>query len=199
MSALRLGIPASERVIQTFLDSGIRPHIMKSLVAFAHGKESGPWGSKISYLAEIASNSGVDVISPDYSNIANPDHRIAHLLNLPEIKKSDSLILVGSSMGGYVSVVASQALNPKGLFLLAPAIGIVGYSLQQPTVCSEHTEIVMGWNDEVIPVPNVVNFASVHKARLHLLNSDHRLNTVLTDIGNIFKDFLHRVLQNQSL
>lgn len=169
---------------------------MKPLVIFAHGKESGPWGSKICYLAEIAARTGADVSSPDYTALADPDARVAYLLSLPEItnRAHDPMILVGSSMGAYVSAVASCKLQPQGLFLLAPAIGIPGYAVQHPSCRSEEIEIVMGWNDAVIPITNVVHFAAVHKARLHLLRSDHRLNDALIDIGFIFESFLQRVI-----
>lgn len=36
------------------------------LVVFSHGKESGPWGSKIQALAKVAERLGGDVISVDY-------------------------------------------------------------------------------------------------------------------------------------
>ena len=38
-----------------------------------------------------------------------------------ELVPHERLILVGSSMGGYVSTVASVSLKPAGLFLMAPA------------------------------------------------------------------------------
>ena len=40
---------------------------MKSF--FAHGKESGPWGSKILHLAEGAKKMGLEVESPDYRDL----------------------------------------------------------------------------------------------------------------------------------
>jgi hypothetical protein len=42
-------------------------------VIFSHGKESGPWGSKITKLANIAKTLCFEVDSIDYSNIASPD------------------------------------------------------------------------------------------------------------------------------
>ena len=49
---------------------------MKNLVLFAHGKESGPWGSKIKHLAAIAERHNCKVLSPDYSDLMNPDARM---------------------------------------------------------------------------------------------------------------------------
>lgn len=166
---------------------------MKPLVLFAHGKESGPWGSKIKHLAQIADQHGAKVLSPDYSAIPNPDHRVRHLLSLPLVPHSQ-LILVGSSMGGYVSTVASEALKPAGLFLMAPAFYLDGYANQNPVSGAEHTLIVTGRQDEVIPVEHSIRFAQQHQAELRLLDGDHRLNAVLPQVGEMFDEFLSRVL-----
>jgi hypothetical protein len=45
-------------------------------VYFSHGKESGPWGSKIKRLANIAKELGYSVDSIDYSDILDPDLRV---------------------------------------------------------------------------------------------------------------------------
>jgi len=71
-------------------------------VYFSHGKESGPWGSKIERLAAIAKHAGCSVESIDYTDISDPDVRVERLLT--EIAaETEPLLLVGSSMGGYVS------------------------------------------------------------------------------------------------
>ena len=88
-------------------------------VFFAHGKESGPWGSKIMALADLARKRGYRVESPDYSDLMDADKRVERLLGLCGENGAD--VLVGSSMGGYVSTVASSVIKPKGLFLMAPA------------------------------------------------------------------------------
>ncbi len=48
-------------------------------IIFSHGKESGPWGSKITKLANIGKAQGFNVDSIDYSNIASPDERVNKL------------------------------------------------------------------------------------------------------------------------
>ena len=149
----------------------------RTLIIFAHGKESGPWGSKIKYLAAIAERLDAQVISPDYCDLADPDARVARLLGLT-LPAHDRLVLVGSSMGGYVSCVASATLKPAGVFLMAPAIGIAGYGVQNLEPQTQLLSIVMGWRDEVIPVQNVVQFAQTQQAELHLLKADHRLDGV---------------------
>ena len=165
----------------------------KTLVVFAHGKESGPWGTKIRYLAHIAKRHGAEVLSPHYDDLVDPDHRVARLLALT-LPPHDDLILVGSSMGGYVSVVASHTLKPRGLFLMAPAVGMPGYAVRNPLPSETMTCVVHGWQDEVIPVDNAIEFARVSGAELHLIEADHRLTTVLPAVGHIFEDFLFRAV-----
>jgi alpha/beta superfamily hydrolase len=166
---------------------------IRTLVAFAHGKESGPWGSKIKHLAAITERLGAQVISPDYSDLADPDARVARLLG-STLPAHDRLVLVGSSMGGYVSCVASATLKPAGVFLMAPAIGMAGYGVQHLEPKAQHLSIVMGWQDEVIPVQNVIAFAQSQRAELHLLDADHRLDGALQDVGDLFEQFLRKVM-----
>jgi len=66
-------------------------------VYFSHGKESGPWGTKITSLANIAKADDCDVESIDYSDTFDPDIRAEQLVN-PLKKEPGDFILVGSSM-----------------------------------------------------------------------------------------------------
>lgn len=162
---------------------------MKTLVVFAHGMESGPWGSKIQHLASVAERLGAAVLSPDYRDTMNPDERVERLLKLP-LPQHDRLILVGSSMGGYVSTVASISMEPDGLFLMAPAFFMPVFTVQNPVSGAVRTCVIFGWNDEVIPVEHGIRFAERHRAALHVLDSDHRLMTVLPELGELFEKFL---------
>jgi alpha/beta superfamily hydrolase len=162
------------------------------VVYFAHGKETGPEAIKIQYLSEIARARGYHVESPDYSDLADPDERVKRLLALAPAA-SGSLVLVGSSMGAYVSLVASERLRPRGLYLLAPAISLEGYAVQRPMPHADMTVVVHGWNDEIVPVYNVLQFAERHAIELHVLNSDHRLLSVLPLVGGLFDLFLQHM------
>lgn len=173
------------------------PQIPKLLFVFSHGKESGPSGGKIRHLADIAKRMGAEVISPDYSDLADASPRVERLLNVT-LLLHEVLILVGSSMGGYVSTVASRQRKPDGLFLMAPAFGLAGYAERRPAPHPCDIEIVMGWQDEVIAPAQVIDWAQQHHARLHLLPADHRLNTALEEVGEHFQRFLHRVLSQKS-
>lgn len=163
------------------------------LVVFAHGKESGPWGTKIRYLSHIAQRNGAEVMSPDYSDLLDADQRVERLCSMT-LPAHDILILVGSSMGGYVSTVASQSMKPRGLFLMAPAFYMPGYAEQNLQPGTDEVCLVHGWQDEIIPVEHALRFAREHLPELHLIAGDHRLNDVLPTVGHLFEDFLHRVL-----
>jgi len=157
-------------------------------VFFSHGKESGPWGSKIKRLANVAKEQGLEVDSIDYTDTLDPDLRVERLLGI--LKNSDEdIILVGSSMGGYVSLVASEKVNAKGVFLLAPALFMLGYKSQNYTN-KNNVEIVHGWSDDVIPPENSIKFAQQHDCSLHLISGDHRLNSSLTEVEALFAQFL---------
>ncbi|EIT70277.1 MULTISPECIES: YqiA/YcfP family alpha/beta fold hydrolase [Hydrocarboniphaga] len=159
------------------------------LVCFAHGKESGPWGIKIKHLAAIAREQGFDVMSPDYSQSVDPDVRVSQLIGLAP--KARCLVLVGSSMGGYVSAMACETLRPTALMLLAPALYFPGWD-REPAGIPDLCAVVHGWGDEIVPYERGLRFARRHKAALHLLDSDHSLNDKLPELGRIFASVLEQ-------
>lgn len=146
---------------------------MATHIVFSHGKESGPWGSKIKSMAEQVKNHG-DIHSVDYQDLISPDDRVERLVKHLESLNGD-IVLVGSSMGGYVSAVASSQVNVAGLMLLAPAFYLDGYSIQDPITPCKHVSIVHGWGDEVVAYENSVRFGLQHNAELKLVNDGHRL------------------------
>ena len=157
-------------------------------VYFSHGKESGPWGSKIKRLAQIAQYCGYAVESIDYRETLDPDQRVQTLIKAIEKEKS-GILLVGSSMGGYVSLVAGQSIDVKGIFLLAPALYIEEYNVHEYSA-TVPIEVVHGWSDDVIPPENSIRFAQENDCTLHLISGDHRLNSSLTEVEKLFKQFL---------
>jgi alpha/beta superfamily hydrolase len=159
------------------------------LVCFAHGKESGPWGIKITHLAGVARAQGYEVMSPDYSQTPDPRLRVAQLLALKPAART--LVLVGSSMGGYVSAMACAALQPTALFLMAPALYFPGWD-EEPAGIPRLCSVVHGWSDDVVPVDRALRFARTHRAELHLLDSGHTLNDQLDALTLLFTDLLRR-------
>lgn len=174
------------------------------LVVFSHGKESGPWGSKIQGLADVVTRLGGTVISIDYREhpisthhdqnaLGEADRRVEQLVST-SLPKHSNLILVGSSMGGYVSTIASSQLQVDGLFLLAPAFYLPNYNNQDPAPSAKQTMIIHGWGDDVVPVRNSIRFAELHRCDLHLLDGDHRLNDALPKIEPLFEVFLKQII-----
>ena len=162
-------------------------------IVFSHGKESGPWGRKISAMAEVASARGISYDSLDYTDLpddaeARVERLADHLDNLDELP-----ILVGSSMGGYVSTVVSMRYPVPGLFLMAPALYISGYAVQQYDSRAQHIEVVHGWSDDVIPLELSMQFARRMNCTQHVVAGGHRLNDSLPEVLVLFGFFLERV------
>lgn len=162
-------------------------------VVFSHGKESGPWGFKIKRLAEIARQQGCSVDSIDYTDLMDPELRVERLLAVLE-QEIDEFVLVGSSMGGYVALVASETVAAKGVFLMAPALYMPGFKQQQHDSRSPHIEIVHGWSDGVIPADHSIKYARQADCSLHLISGDHALNGVIESVERLFGRFLTTVL-----
>jgi predicted esterase len=158
-------------------------------VCFSHGKESGPWGTKIAAMADLARDRGHAVESLDYRGMGpaeRVDKLVAHCKALAE-----PVVLVGSSMGGHVAAAASMQLpEVRGLFLLAPAFFVPGYEEHTPEPRAGRVTIVHGWRDEVIPAGNSIRFAEKYRADLHLIDGDHRLEGRIFDINRFFNWFL---------
>jgi pimeloyl-ACP methyl ester carboxylesterase len=137
-------------------------------VVFSHGQESGPWGRKISALAEVARAEGYDAHSVDYRGIDEPRARVARLVDFCKELTGD-LVLVGSSLGGYVAVASASLLHARGVFLMAPALYAEGLPQLRSGLLDCPTAMVHGWRDEVVPYEHSVRFAHTHRCALHLL------------------------------
>lgn len=164
----------------------------KGLIHFIHGKDSGPQGSKIAALSDVARNDGWQVSSLDYSHTPDPAERLEQLLAACADERR-RLVLVGSSMGAWVAAEAAERLGAQGVFLLAPAVYMPAYPSQEPMVAGEHTEIVHGWDDEVIPYASAVRFARLRQCTLHLVQDDHRLSARIPLLCELFAAFLKKM------
>lgn len=158
------------------------------LLVFAHGKESGPWGTKIRHLADTAKACGYAVLSPDYRQQPDPDRRVAQLIGLAP-KARRALVLAGSSMGGYVSAMAARALAPDALFLIAPALYFPGYD-REPPMPPALTRVVHGWRDDIVTPDKVIRYASRHRVPLTMLDAGHTLNERLPELSSMLGELL---------
>ncbi|MCP4768013.1 MAG: hypothetical protein GY875_17305 [Gammaproteobacteria bacterium] len=98
--------------------------------------------------------------------------------------------------GGYVSLVASTTVDAAAVFLMAPALYIPGYEVQQYRSKSPHIEIVHGWSDGVIPAQHSIDYAREADCRLHLIRGDHPLNSSIETVESIFQGFLDSALHS---
>ena len=161
-------------------------------VIFSHGQESGPWGTKIRAMAELARNLGCAVDSIDYQGIADLTERVQKLLQ-ECASIDDTLILVGSSMGGHVATAAAGQLRAAGLFVLAPAYYMPGYEELTPLPPEMPICIVHGWHDDIVPVQNSIRFAGSCGATLHLVDGGHRLTSNIDEINYYLKRFIEQI------
>lgn len=158
-------------------------------VVFSHGKESGPWGAKITAMAATVRDLHLAVESVDYRGVDDPEERVEKLLAVGR-ELHGPIALVGSSMGGHVAAAAASHLDTAALFLLAPAFYMPGFEKYTPQDVTMPTAIVHGWHDDVVPVDNSIRWAREHRATLHLLDSNHRLEDQIGAICILLRNFL---------
>ena len=162
-------------------------------IVFSHGKDSEPWGGKITAMAEVARKHGLAVESVDYRGMDDPAARVARLLEVCR-EIAAPVYLVGSSLGAHVAAAVSTQVPTLGMYLLAPAFYMPGYEQHTPAPASCPITIVHGWNDDVVPVENSVRWARQYKATVHVLDSDHRLTANLDEVCELLDRFLRRSL-----
>jgi alpha/beta superfamily hydrolase len=158
-------------------------------VVFSHGLHSTPFSTKIRALYEIAESEGYDVAAVDYRGVDDPDDRVQMLQEFCR-DFTGHLVLVGSSLGGYVSLAAAPTLHAKGVFLMAPAIDMPGIPPLKRGLPNCPIALVHGWRDEVIPCEQSMRFARENRLTLHLVEADHRLHAALPFLRYLFQYFL---------
>jgi len=141
-------------------------------------------------MAAVARDLNLEVESVDYRGLDDPGLRVEKLLQVGGSLKSP-LVLVGSSMGGHVSAAAAVRLNAAALFLLAPAFYMPGFEKYTPQGLTMPVAIVHGWRDAIVPVENTIRWAGEHRATLHVLDSEHRLEDQIGPICALLRDFLN--------
>ena len=167
-------------------------------VVFSHGKESGPLGSKIQRLMAVAEERGLKTTSIDYRECANACERVSLLtefLNQLDVT-TNQVVLVGSSMGGYVSMAVANEQPIAGLFLMAPALWMKPeeYSIQSYSPKTLKVEIVHGMYDDTVPYDNSIRYAKEHDGTiLHLVPDDHRLKASHDFLACQFRRFLNEL------
>ncbi|HVH35043.1 MAG TPA: alpha/beta family hydrolase [Tahibacter sp.] len=169
---------------------------MKGHVILSHGSDSGPEGTKVKALAAVAAAAGWRASRADYRDldargmVACIDPRIARLRH--KLRPGERTILVGSSMGAFVSGLASTEMAVAGLFLIALPLEIPGYA-RAFDAAHVPISVVHGWNDEICPAAEVVAFARQRRATLLMVPDSHRLADHVELIAEHFRLFLSAI------
>ncbi len=158
-------------------------------VIFSHGKEGSPHGSKSRIIEKVAESCKIEFTTIDYATCADVNERVTVLEN-KIISTTNDIILVGSSMGGYVSAVCSSRFESLGLFLIAPALYLKGYKIQEYKSKAELISVRHGWNDTIIPVENSIKFCKLHNCNLTVDDDDHRMSKTRNELENHFRNFI---------
>jgi predicted alpha/beta-hydrolase family hydrolase len=168
---------------------------MKPFLILSHGLESGPDATKVSALAKIADAMGLRSVRPDYRDLdagrdaSRIDARIARLKQ--QAPDDGPLILAGSSLGAFISGLASVEVNCIGLFLIALPMAIPGYP-RRFDAKRVPTALVHGWDDELCPVDDAIAFARARGDAIALVRDDHRLSAHVDFVARQFEDFLRQ-------
>lgn len=168
---------------------------MRGHIILSHGSGSSPDATKVSALAALAESLGWATQRPDYGaddargNTDCVAPRIARLR--ATIKALDEPpLLVGSSMGAFVSGLVSLDVPVAGLLLLATPIDIPGYARTFDLRPGVPTVLIHGWRDEICPLAGVYDFASQRKLSLLLVDDDHRLGSSMATIAAQLRSML---------
>jgi len=171
---------------------------MRGQIILSHGSGSGPDATKVSALAALAESLGWRTQRPDYraddarGHAASVAPRIARLRAIIEALEAPP-VLVGSSMGAFVSGLVSLDVPVAGLLLLATPSEIPGYARKFELRPAVPTLLIHGWRDEVCPQAGVQAFAARRCLPLLVLDDDHRLGSSMATIGAQFRLMLDQL------
>ncbi|QSX77139.1 alpha/beta family hydrolase [Agrilutibacter solisilvae] len=163
-----------------------------------HGFESGPDATKVTALAQAAQRHGWTHERPDFtdldakrdvSGLGDVAARVARLLALAQDAAARGpLVLAGSSLGAWIAGHVSMQVPVAGLFLMAPPISLdPSHPLQAASV---PTSLVHGWDDELIPAAQVVEWAAARRSRLLMVDDSHRLSAHVDASAQAFAQLL---------
>ncbi len=171
---------------------------MRGHCILSHGFESGPDATKVAALAESAERLGWTHERPDYTDLdakreitelGDVPARLQRLLALAQTAAARGpLVLAGSSLGAYISGLVSLQVPVAGLFLMAPPIRMG--EAPELDAALVPTSILHGWNDELIPAQQVVDWAHPRRARLLLVDDTHRLSAHVAASADAFAHLL---------
>lgn len=164
----------------------------------SHGFESGPDATKVTALAEVAQRMGFTHERPDYtdldarrevSTVGDVPARLQRLVGLARTAAARGpVVLAGSSLGAYISAIASLQVPTQGLFLMVPPTRMG--PMPALDAARVPTSVVHAWQDELIPATDVIAWAQARSARLLLVQDGHRLERHVEASARAFEELL---------
>jgi predicted alpha/beta-hydrolase family hydrolase len=164
----------------------------------SHGFESGPDATKVTALADVAERLGFTHERPDYtdldarrevSSVGDVPARLQRLVQVATAAAARGpVVLAGSSLGAYVSAIASLQVPVQGLFLMVPPTRMG--PMPALDAAPVPTSIVHAWQDELIPAADVIAWAQARSARLLMVADGHRLERHVADSAQAFQALL---------
>ncbi len=174
---------------------------MRGHCILCHGFESGPEATKVTALAQAADYKGWTHERPDFTDLdakreisalGDVAARVQRLLGIARDAASKGpLVLAGSSLGAWIAGQVSLQLPVVGLFLMAPPILL---NAAHPLAAARvPTSIIHGWHDELIPAAQVIEWAQSRRARLLMVDDNHRLSAHVAASADAFAALLSMV------
>jgi pimeloyl-ACP methyl ester carboxylesterase len=170
---------------------------MAGHIILSHGSDSGPDATKVSVLAALASAIGWTCERPDYRQDDLLGHAGSVLPRLERLRAAIDAspsrpVLVGSSMGAFVSSLVSLDRPVAGLFLMALPVEIPGFDKGLDLARDVPSFLVHGYDDDVCPADRALGFAAGAGMPTMLLADDHRLSAHVEAIAGQFLLFLEQ-------
>ena len=150
-------------------------------------------------LAKAAERLGWSTERPDYtdldarldvSRVGDVPARLQRLVDLATaaVSRGGPVVLGGSSLGAYVSAIASLQVPTRALFLMVPPLGMG--PMPALDAAQVPLSVVHAWHDELIPAAGVIEWARARSARLLVLDDSHRLAAHVDATARAFAELL---------
>lgn len=167
-------------------------------VILSHGSDSSPEATKVAALARVAEHMGFTTERPDYRACDAAGHAGSVAPRIEQLHRcaqaaTTAPILVGSSMGAFVSGPVSRQVRCRGLFLLALPVAIPGCAQAFDMADDMRAMLVHGFADDVCPPDATVKFAGERGTPTLLLDDGHRLAEHVPVIEQQFRLFLENL------
>lgn len=128
-----------------------------------------------------------------------------------EIKNVNDIVLIGSSLGGFLAAKTAQInQNVKQIILLNPAIIPPDYDITKitdmpqsilkdlkdnnlfNTKITSSITILIGTRDKLVPNSWAIEFAKIQQATIKFFNDDHRFTNTFEKLPDIIKKIIEQ-------